>query len=110
VHDVTQAEPWLEDIPAKPVVADQAYDSKPLIDLLHARATQTNIPPRAGNHYPRDCDAHDSKTRHWVERFFNRINPVRRIATRYEKLDVAPPGDAHPDHHPDMAGLNVNTT
>ena len=88
VHDVTQAEPLLEGIPARQVVADKGYDAKDLIDLIHRRAAKANIPARAGNTYPRDFDAHDYKARNLVERFFNRIKHFRRIATRYEKLDV----------------------
>ncbi len=68
--------------------ADKGYDSQQLIDWIHARQGQANIPARAGNHYPRDFDAHEYQARNLVERFFNRIKHFRRIATRYEKLDV----------------------
>jgi transposase len=88
VHDVTQAEPLLDGIPAQQVVADKAYDSKQLIDFIHSQTAKANIPARAGSTYPRDFDAHDYKARNLVERFFNRIKQFRRIATRYEKLDV----------------------
>lgn len=88
VHDVTQAEPLLEGIPAQQVVADKGYDAKWLIDLIHGRSAKANIPARAGNAYPRDFDAHDYEARNLVERFFARIKHFRRIATRYEKLDV----------------------
>ena len=88
VHDVTQAEPLLENLPIQQVVADKGYDSPQLIDGIHARHGQANIPARAGNHYPREFDAHEYQARNLVERFFNRIKHFRRIATRYEKLDV----------------------
>ena len=88
VPDVTQAEPLLENLPIQQVVADKGYDSQQLIDWIHARQGQANIPARAGNHYPRDFDAPEYQARNLVERFFNRIKHFRRIATRYEKLDV----------------------
>ncbi len=88
VHDVTQAGSLLENLPIQQVVVDKGYDSQPLIDWIHARQGQANIPARAGYHYPRECDAHEYQARNLVGRFFNRIKHFRRIATRYEKLDV----------------------
>ncbi len=88
VHDVTQVEPLLEDLPLQQVVADKGYDSQQLIDLIHARQGKANIPARAGNHYPREFDAHEYQTRNLVERFFNCIKHFRRIATRDEKLNA----------------------
>ena len=88
VHDVTQVEPLLEDLPLQQVVADKGYDSQQLIDLIHARQGKANIPARAGNHYPREFDAHEYQARNLVERFFNCIKHFRRIATRDEKLNA----------------------
>ena len=88
VHDVTQAEPLLENLPPQQVVADKGYDSQQLIDLIHARQGQATIPARADNHYPREFDAHEYQACNLVERFFNRIQYFRRIAPRYEKLDA----------------------
>ena len=88
VHDVTQAEPLLENLPPQQVVADKGYDSQQLIDLIHARQGQATIPARADNHYPREFDAHEYQACNLVERFFNRIKYFRRIAPRYEKLDA----------------------
>jgi len=59
VHDVTQAESLLENLPIQQVVADMGYDSQPLIDWIHARQGQANIPARTGNHSPREFDAHE---------------------------------------------------
>ena len=69
-------------------MADKAYDSRKLIDAIHASGAQAVIPPRAKSQYPREFDPHLYKARNLVERFFNRIKHFRRIATRYEKLDV----------------------
>ncbi len=101
------AEPWLEDLPIPPVVADKGDDANHVIDWIHARRATANIPARAGNHDPRACDAHEYQARHLVERFFNRIQPFRRIATRYDKLDAAMLAIALALIG---AGVNVNTT
>jgi transposase len=86
-HDVTQAEPLLDGIQAEKVVADKAYDSRTLIDAIHARHSEAVIPPRSNSQYPREFDPHVYKARNLVERFFNRIKHFRRVATRYDKLD-----------------------
>lgn len=86
MHDVTRAKPLLEDLPIQQVVADQGYDAQSLIDLIHARQGQANIPARPGNPYPREFDAHEYQARNLVKRFFNRIKYLIPIATRYEKL------------------------
>lgn len=86
-HDVTQAEPLLEGVAAEKVVADKAYDSRALIDAIHARQSVAVIPPRSNSQQPREFDPHVYKARNLVERFFNRIKHFRRVATRYEKLD-----------------------
>lgn len=48
-HDVTQAETLLVDLSPTHVVADKAYDSRELIDAIHARGAQAVIPPRANS-------------------------------------------------------------
>ena len=86
-HDVTQAEPLLAGLEVEKVVADKAYDSRALIDTIHAGGAQAVIPPRTNRQHPRDFDPHIYTARNLVERFFNRIKHFRRVATRYDKLD-----------------------
>jgi transposase len=86
VHDVTQAEPLIQGVPAECVVADKAYDATALRTKLRDAGTKATIPPRANRceHIPWDKETY--KHRNLIERFFCRIKHFRRIATRYEKL------------------------
>lgn len=84
---MTQAEPLLEAVVAEKVVADKAYDSRQLIDFIHNHHAEAVIPPRSNSQQPREFDPHIYKARSLVERFFNRIQHFRRVATRYDKLD-----------------------
>ena len=73
-------------MPAKCVVADKAYDSLALRELISSIGAKTGIPPRANR---RDMIRYSKaiyRHRNLVERFFCRIKHYRRIATRYEKL------------------------
>lgn len=85
---MNEAEPLLEGISAGAVAADKAYDSQSLIDRITASGAQAVIPPRANRIQSRSYDRHIYKARNLVERFFCRIKHFRRIATRYDKLDV----------------------
>ena len=44
VHDVTQAEPLLEDLAPQAVIADKGYDSDAFVDRLEARDITPVIP------------------------------------------------------------------
>jgi putative transposase len=85
--DVSYAPLLLEDIPAKALIADKAYDSNKLIDSLVAQQPDILIviPPKRNRKVQRDYDKELYKDRNKVERFFNRLKHYRRIATRYEK-------------------------
>ena len=43
------------------------------------------IPPRSNRKEEREYDSHLYKGRNLIERFINRVQQGRRIATRYEK-------------------------
>lgn len=73
-------------MPAKCVVADKAYDSQALRDLIHIMDAKPVIPPRANRREMIRWSKSIYRHRNLVERFFCRIKHYRRIATRYEKL------------------------
>jgi transposase len=98
-HDVTQAEPLRDGVRAERVVADKDYDSRTPIDAVHARHSEAVIPPRSNSRYPRKFDPHVDKARNRVERFFNHIKHVRRVATGYDKLDGG--------HHAFVAAVSI---
>lgn len=85
-HDLTCAQPLLENADPEALIGDKAYDADPLIDTLSKRAITPVIPPRANRKVKRDCDFALYRERNLVECFFNKIKHYRAIATRYDKL------------------------
>jgi transposase len=85
-HDLTGAEPLLENADPQALIADKAYDADPLIDALAARDITRVIPPKANRKIKRECDFALYCERNLVERFFNKLKNFRGIATRYDKL------------------------
>jgi transposase len=85
-HDLTCAQPLLENADPGALLGDKAYDADALIDMLDQRAITPVIPPRANRKQNRDCDFVLYCERNLIERFFNKIKHYRAIATRYDKL------------------------
>ena len=85
-HDLTCAQPLLENADPGALIGDKAYDADSLIDTLNRRAIIPVIPPKANRKVKRDCDFALYRERNLVERFFNKIKHYRAIATRYDKL------------------------
>jgi len=56
VHDVTQAEPLLEDLAPDAAIADKGYDSDAFFEKLEERDITPVIPPKAHRKEIRDCD------------------------------------------------------
>ena len=86
VHDVTQAQPLLRNVPARCVVADKAYDATALRQSIAAAGAKAVIPPRANRRKKIRWSKAIYRHRNLVERFFCRIKHYCRIATRYDKL------------------------
>ena len=85
-HDLTCAQPLLENADPRAVIGDKAYDADLLIGTLNQRAILPVIPPKANRKVKRDCDFALYCERNLIERFFNKIKHYRAIATRYDKL------------------------
>ena len=85
-HDLTCAEPLLENADPRALIGDKAYDADALLDTLAQRAITPVIPPKANRKVKRDCAFVLYCERNLVERFFNKIKHYRGIATRYDKL------------------------
>ena len=86
VHDSVTASALLQGLSPEAVVADKAYDSNELLQVIAALGAKAVIPPRANRLEQRDWDVHQYKHRNLVERFFCRLKQFRRVATRYDKL------------------------
>lgn len=83
--DAPQAGPLIEDLPARAVMADAAYDSDALRKAIKAKGAVAAIPnnPSRASKYP--LDKHLYAQRHLVECCFSRLKQFRRVATRFEK-------------------------
>lgn len=83
--DAPQAEVLIDDLPAEVVMADAAYDSNHLREVIAGKAALAVIPnnPSRARRYP--LDKHLYAQRHLVECCFSKLKQFRRVATRYEK-------------------------
>ena len=88
LHDSTEAEAALRavDLVGSVVLADKAYGSENIRNLIKASGAQYCIPPKSNENHPWHCDWWHYKERHVVECFFQKLKQFRRIATRFDKL------------------------
>lgn len=70
------------------VLADRGYDSDAIVSAIAEVGAEAVIPPKRNRKIQREYDTHLYKERNLVERLFNRLKNFRRVATRYDKLDV----------------------
>ena len=68
------------------VLADKAYDTNAIREMINGQGAWANIPPKSNRKDPICFSPYLYKARNLVERFFNKIKHFRRIATRYDKL------------------------
>jgi putative transposase len=88
-HDSVPAQAMLARLPARVrVIADAAYDSKPLRDWLAERGARVVIRNRSNRKQPYPFDPVSYRRRNIVERTFCRLKDFRRLATRYDRLDA----------------------
>src|SRR6185295_19499224 len=85
-HDLTCAEPLIENADPEALIGDKAYDADPFVDTLTQRQIIPVIPPKTNRKAPRACDFALYCERNLIERFFNLLKHFRAIATRYDKL------------------------
>jgi transposase len=83
--DAPQAEPLMAGLAAELVIADTAYDSNDLRQVIADKGAQAVIPnnPSRAQKYP--LDKHFYAQRHLVECCISKLKQFRRVATRYEK-------------------------
>lgn len=86
-NDCTQAAKLLATISPKAVLADKAYDSKEIADVIEAKGATVVIPSQSTRKTQRTIDAELYKARNKIERLFCKMKGFRRVATRYDKLD-----------------------
>jgi len=72
------------------VIADKGYDFNEVRKLIRQNGKSPIIPRRIGAICPgiQDKDKEKYKTRSNIERFFGKIKDNRRLALRFDKLDI----------------------
>ena len=90
-HDSVHAVELLkkEEISGSNVLADRAYGARTIQAYILEQGARYVIPPQSNVSDPWPVDWCLYKERHLVECFFQKLKWFRRIATRYDKLDVS---------------------
>ena len=84
-HDCTTAAELLADRAPAGVIADKAYDTNDLRELIAAAKAEAVIPSKSNRKVQIPHDAIAYKLRNRIERFFNKLKHFRHIATRYDR-------------------------
>ena len=88
-HDLTTVPGLLCDLQAgSGVIADRAYDSNAVRELITDRGAEAVIPSTRNRKIPIPHDRIAYKLRNRIERFFNKLKHFRRIATRYDRRAI----------------------
>jgi transposase len=85
VHDIVTAPALLEGIDGGAVIADKAYDSNQLRQLIANAGMLAVIPSIPSRKVPIPHDATLYKNRNRIERCFNKLKHFRRFATRFDR-------------------------
>jgi transposase len=87
VHDNQLADKLLSRLNSgSMLLADRGYDADRIRELAVKKGAWANIPPKSNRNKPICFSPHLYRAHNLVERFFNKINQCRRVATRYDKL------------------------
>jgi transposase len=70
------------------VVGDRGYDSNAIVRRVRSLRARVVIPATRNRTRPRRYSRALYRGRNVVERFWSRVKQYRRVATRYDKLDV----------------------
>lgn len=70
------------------LLMDRAYEGDPVRLLAKSKGFIPVVPPKKNRILPWKYDKELYKKRNEVERLFHRLKNFRRIATRYDKLDL----------------------
>lgn len=88
VHDVVTAPALLDGIEGGAVIADKAYDSNSLRQLIADAGMVAVIPSTRSRKVLIPHDANLYKTRNRIERCFNKLKHFRRFATRFDRKAI----------------------
>jgi transposase len=85
-HDVLAAPALIDGMTPKAVLADRAYDSSALRQLIAKAGARAVIPSTRSRKTPIPHDPILYRLRNRIERCFNKLKHFRRFATRYDRL------------------------
>ena len=71
------------------LIADKGYDADYMAKAAKDAKAGAVIPSRARKKVSREYEQDLYKERNLIERMFNKLKHFRRVATRYDKLDIA---------------------
>lgn len=75
----------MEQLEAKALLADKAYDAQERVrDVLAEKECEAVIPSKSNRKEPKSYDKELYKARHLIENFFAKLKQYRAIATRYD--------------------------
>ena len=83
--DITQAPALLDGLSASHVLADKAYDSNALRQIIRDMGAEAVIPSNRTRKIEIPYDKTIYKARNAIERAFNKLKHFRRFATRYDR-------------------------
>ena len=69
-HDLSCAEPLIENADPEALIGDKAYDADPFVETLTQRGITPVIPPKANRNIKRECDFALYCERNLIERFY----------------------------------------
>ena len=87
-HDGSTAPQLLAGRKPRGVIADRAYDSNALRELIAATGAEAVIPSISARKIIIPHDRLAYRLRNRIERFFNKLKHFRHIATRYDRRAV----------------------
>ena len=87
-HDITTAPDLLADLQMGAVIADRAYDSNALRQVIAEAGAEAVIPSTRARKVRIPHDAAAYRLRNRIERFFNKLKHFRHIATRYDRRAI----------------------
>ena len=88
VHDVVMAPALLDGVNGDAVIADKAYDSNALRQLIADAGMIAVIPSTRSRRIQIPHDVGLYKNRNRIERCFNKLKHFRRFATRFDRRAV----------------------
>ncbi len=89
VADCSQAPLFMDGLEAEAFLADKAYDTNELLDVLKEADIATVIPPVKSWKEQRAYNHELYRARHVIENVFRALKRWRGIATRYAKLTAS---------------------